>query len=171
MCNKAFMLVQPSLSIQELGTKRICSIFLSLQNGHIWWCGEKGEKIQHQRYFEETFFLSVGLRAASMEKLLIWFWCIFAQLDFLHNETAMKCSSWKMHRLRCNRLMVLRDRWRHQNRRIFGKVPKGGSFPIQKFMLQIWTFTQGFFSMKMIQQGIFRLCFQPNTTLNWNRII
>ena len=42
----------------------------------------------------------------------------------------------------------------------------GGSFSIQKFILQILDLKYGFFSMKMIQKGLFRVCFQPITTLN-----
>ena len=80
MCNKAFMLVQPSLSLQESKKKyQDFFDFLLLQMGHTWWCCGESWEIHDERYFEETFS-SVGLRAASMEKLLIWFRCIFTQL-------------------------------------------------------------------------------------------
>ena len=56
--------------------------------------------------------------------------------------------------------LTLREAPPYQNGWIFGKVPNGGgSFPIQKFLLQILDFWTGFFGIKMIQRGIFRVCF------------
>ena len=51
----------------------------------------------------------------------------------------------------------------------FGKVPKGGRgghFQSKNLYCKIWTFKKGFFSMKMIQKGLFRVCFHPITMLN-----
>ena len=42
-----------------------------------------------------------------------------------------------------SRFTHFRDGWRHQNGWIFGIVPKGGSFPIQKLMLQIFAIING----------------------------
>ena len=50
--------------------------------------------------------------------------------------------------------VVLRDGWRYQNRWIFCQVPKGGGvggghFKSKKLCCRIWTFEQGFLSMKL----------------------
>ena len=53
----------------------------------------------------------------------------------------------------------------------------GGAFPIQKFLLQILDFWTGFFGIKMIQRGIFRVCFFNNLKRNlkkkfsWNTFL
>ena len=40
--------------------------------------------------------------------------------------------------------LKFRDEWKYQNGCFFGKVPKGGgSFPIQKFILQIFAIING----------------------------
>ena len=38
----------------------------------------------------------------------------------------------------------------------------GGAFPIQNLCCKIWTFKKGFFSMKIIENGLFRVCFSTN---------
>ena len=53
-------------------------------------------------------------------------------------------------------LINLRDAYPFQNGWIFGKVPKGGGghFQSKNLYCKIWTFKQGFFSMKVIQKGL-----------------
>ena len=66
-------------------------------------------------------------------------------------------------------LSSLRDAAHFQIGWIFGKVPKGGRgghFQSKNLYCKIWTFKQCFFSMKMIQRGLFRVCFYPITMLN-----
>ena len=55
----------------------------------------------------------------------------------------------------------LRDAFPFQNGWIFGKVPKGGGghFQSKNLYCKIWTFKQGYLTMKLIQRGLFRLCF------------
>ena len=57
----------------------------------------------------------------------------------------------------------------YQNVWIFGKVPKGGGghFQSKNFCCKFWTFEQGFFGIKMIQRGIFRVCF----SIIWREIL
>ena len=57
----------------------------------------------------------------------------------------------------------IRDAPRFQIGWIFGKVPRGGGhFQSKNLYCKIWTFKQGFFIMKMIQRGHFRVCFSTN---------
>ena len=61
----------------------------------------------------------------------------------------------------CARGAQIREGSGYQNGWIFGKVPKGegGHFYSKNLCCKIWTFEQGFFGIKMIQRGIFRVCF------------
>ena len=63
---------------------------------------------------------------------------------------------------------TLREAYRYQNGWIFGKVPNGGGghFQSKNFCCKFWTFEQGFFGIKMIQRGIFRVCFFNNLKRN-----
>ena len=42
----------------------------------------------------------------------------------------------------------------------------GGHFQSKNLYCKIWTFEQGFFGIKMIQRGIFRVCFFNNLKRN-----
>ena len=42
----------------------------------------------------------------------------------------------------------------------------GGHFQSKNLYCKIWTFKQGFLTMKMIQKGLFMVCFHPITMLN-----
>ena len=46
------------------------------------------------------------------------------------------------------------------------KLRKGREVIFKNFYCKIWTFKQGCYSMKLIQKGLFRVCFQPITMLN-----
>ena len=52
---------------------------------------------------------------------------------------------------------LMRDAAHLQNGWIFGR----GRFLSKNLCCKTWIFKQGFFSMKMIKKGLFRLCFQP----------
>ena len=43
---------------------------------------------------------------------------------------------------------------------------RGGHFQSKNLYCKIWTFKQGFLTMKMIQKNLFRVCFHPITMLN-----
>ena len=51
----------------------------------------------------------------------------------------------------------------------FSEKLRGGGgvhFQSKNLYCKIWTFKQGFLTMKMIQKGLFRACFHPITMLN-----
>ena len=67
--------------------------------------------------------------------------CSLSSLPKAHNECISH--SWQRH---------FRDGWHHQNGWFFGKVPKAKFGPLNR----------AFFSMKMVQKCLFRVCFSTN---------
>ena len=115
MCNKAFMLVQPSLAPDIIiflnkywplvKTKKPVTTMMMLRKSVL-------KDISRKLFYQEN--CERGERGKVVNLVSVFFHqrdCIggFAQittLTFCCKKTAMKCSSWQMHRLCCNMLMV-----------------------------------------------------------------
>ena len=76
-------------------------------------------------------------------------------------QCKMRAASLFKWTLNLNATLTFRDAFPFQNGWIFGKVPKGGGghFQSKNLYCKIWTFKQGYLTMKLIQRGLFRLCF------------